>query len=370
MGAEGESTTKRNIDVAELDVKRGAIARSTERIGYHRRRMEERPALRELYRYWMHYHITRRADRLTDLWLEELRDVLKPEVRTGVTPERASAIRDYLSYVEDQRKTLVGELVETRRLAVERMWHIAWPKEYDTMEVWISACYGRMAGITFWIREIQREIPPPVPKPLVGVIDSTTGYKIMLLDAELTVEREGKMLKGWVWLYDEVEKEYVEPAENVRVEFTASVETEGNEDLGAEITGWTIVYGIELDGKHAIKDKVDQLIKKIIDWFYKKFAPPPEGEAWFGGPVPKESMVPDFTIQEREKTAKFEGTIQQWAMTLEGWVEQPRVIKAGIGFYSTDETDPHFPITRVYAEYAHEEEPIGTDKLPEELIDP
>jgi hypothetical protein len=253
------------------------------------------------------------------------------------------------------------------------------PRARERLAYWTARRGEAEAEITRERPEIRRLeeqirrkviVPPVVPKPLIGVVDSKTGYKIMMLDAPLEIIKEGKTLAGTVWLYDEEKMEYIKPAENVEVQFTATVETSGHEDVLAELTGWTIVYGEELDGKHAIKDIVDSLIVKVEDWFYKKFAPPPEGEAFFGGPIPKKAIKPDFKIQEREKRAKHEGTIQQWEMVLlEGWREKlPRIIKKGIGFYSTSETDPHWTVARVFCEWGHEEESVKTHSLPEELI--
>jgi len=146
----------------EIARKRREIEKSESRIEYHRRMMEERPELARMYEYWLHYHITRRAEWLTRLWLEELRDIIKPEVRRGVTRERAREIRDYLAYIESEIASLLEQLLETRRLAEAREWGLRYPEAYPTMARWISSVYGRLTPIRGWMREIERELPPVV----------------------------------------------------------------------------------------------------------------------------------------------------------------------------------------------------------------
>lgn len=175
----------------ELSRKRHEIEYSTERMAYHRSQMEAVPRLRALYRYWLHYFIARRAQWQTDLWLETLRDVTKPEVREGVTDERADAIRDELDLLERQRRELLSDLRETWRLAVTRGWRVAYPREYPTMKRWISATYGRMAGIAHWMREILRELPPPPPPPA-----KLHRIKIRLYNMERAPTPKG-MFQGW-----------------------------------------------------------------------------------------------------------------------------------------------------------------------------
>jgi hypothetical protein len=148
-----------------------------------------------------------------------------------------------------------------------------------------------------------------------------------------------------------------------------SVETGGHESFIGELTGWTIIDSEELSD---IGDIVDELIDKTEDWFYRKFAPPPEGEALFGGPIPKEAIKPDFTIQEHEHGAKYEDGIQEYEMTLTGEITKKMIMKKGVGFYANpNETWPKWRQAKVYVEYAHEDETLGVAHSPmEEIIDP
>jgi hypothetical protein len=208
---------------------------------------------------------------------------------------------------------------------------------------------------------IARKVIVPPVAPVVGVLDSKTGLKIILLSREHRGSR--------VWLYDEERREYVQTVETIRVEYTASVETGGHESFIGELTGWTIIDGDQLSDIEGI---VDELVDKTEDWFYRKFAPPPEGEAWFGGPIPKEAIKPDFTIQEREYGAKYEDGIQRYEMTVTGEIAKRMIMKKGIGFYANPaETRPKWRRVSVYVEYAHEDETLGVDHPPiGEEIDP
>jgi len=220
------------------------------------------------------------------------------------------------------------------------------------------------------IRRLEAEIALKIiivvpPKPIVAVVDSMTGHLIVYLD-EPFKDRQ-------VWLYHEEKKEYIEAIESVKIEYTFSVETEGHEDIFAEVTAWTIIKATDLDHRHAIKDTTNRLIAKAEQWFYRKFAPPPEGEALFGGPIPRTAFRPDFTIQEREERAKHEGYIKQYYMEVTGeWTQRPRILKKGVGYYATTEK-PTWSDVFIYCEFAHEEEPRGTHRLPREAwerIDP
>ena len=220
------------------------------------------------------------------------------------------------------------------------------------------------------IRRLEAEIALKIiivvpPKPIVAVVDSITGHLIVYLD-ELFKDRQ-------VWLYHEERKEYIEPIQNVKIEYTFSVETEGHEDIFAEVTAWTIIKATDLDHRHAIKDTTNRLIRKAEAWFYRKFAPPPIGGALFGGPIPRTAFRPDFAIQEREEQAKHEGYIKQWHMEVTGeWTQRPRILKKGIGYYTTTEKDTWTDVF-IYCEFSHEEEPRGTHRLPREaweVIDP
>jgi hypothetical protein len=243
------------------------------------------------------------------------------------------------------------------------------PKAKERLADWTSQRETYIAEMRTELDEILAEreriarkiIKPPPPIPVIGVLDSVTGLKILLLNRE----REGSK----VWLYDEEKDEYLQPVETVRVEYTASIETGGHESFIGELTGWTIIDGEELSG---VEDIVDELMRKTEDWFYRKFAPPPTGEAFFGGPIPKEAIKPDFTIQEHEHEAKYEDGIQEYEMTVTGEIVKKMVMKTGIGFYANpDETSPKWRLVKVYVEYAHEDEALGVAHSPmEEIIDP
>ena len=243
------------------------------------------------------------------------------------------------------------------------------PSARERLTYWTSQQEAYIAEMRTELNEILAEreriarkiIKPPPPIPVIGVLDSMTGLKILLLNRE----REGSK----VWLYDEEKDEYTQPVENIRVEYTASVETNGHESFIGELTGWTIIDGEELSN---IEDIVDKLADKTEDWFYRKFAPPPTGGAVFGGPIPKKAIKPDFTIQEHEHGAKYEDGIQEYEMNLTGEITKKMIMKKGIGFYANpDETWPKWRQAKVYVEYAHEDEALGVAHSPmEEIIDP
>jgi len=148
---------------AELERKRREIKRSEERIEYHTRMMTEAPRLRRIYEYWLHYHRVRVGDWTTRLWFEELRDVVKKRVIKAVeegalTPDFQQEIRKTTGEYEGRIEQLLSDIRETRRIATERNWRLAWPREYPTMVSWMSAIYGRLGPIRQWITEILREL--------------------------------------------------------------------------------------------------------------------------------------------------------------------------------------------------------------------
>jgi len=244
------------------------------------------------------------------------------------------------------------------RLARARAYWYGWDTERASIITEIKRQHEQ-------IRRLEAEIAVKIiivipPKPIVAVVDSMTGHLIVYLD-EPYKDRQ-------VWLYHEEEKEYIEAVESVKIEYTFSVETEGHEDIFAEVTAWTIIKATDLNHRHAIKDTTNRLIAKAEEWFYRKFAPPP-GEALFGGPIPKTAFHPDFTIQQREERAKHEGYIKQWYMEVTGeWTQRPRILKKGIGYYTTTEK-PTWTNVFIYCEWAHEEEPHGTHRLPREAFE-
>jgi hypothetical protein len=244
---------------------------------------------------------------------------------------------------------------------------LPWARE--RLAYWTSQREAYIAEMRTELNEILAEreriarkiVKPPPPFPVIGVLDSVTGLKILLLNRE----REGSK----AWLYDEERDEYLQPVETVRVEYTASIETGGHESFIGELTGWTIIDSDQLSD---VEDIISELIDKTEDWFYRKFAPPPEGEAFFGGPIPKEAIKPDFTIQEHKHGAKYEDGIQEYEITLTGEIAKKMIMKKGVGFYANpDETWPKWRQAKVYVEYAHEDEPLGKAHSPmEEIIDP
>jgi hypothetical protein len=227
----------------------------------------------------------------------------------------------------------------------------------------------------------RKQIPPPppvAPKPIVAVVDSSTGYLITYLDQVYRGVAQlegfaGLVMQGQVWLYDEEKERFLTTVDRIRIEYTLSVATEGHEDLFCEVTGWTTIDATEIDHKFYIKDITERIIAKVEAWLLEQFTQQnKEGLSI----VPSFVTMPDFTIQERERQAKVEGFIKTWMQTLEGWTQQPRILKRGIGYYTAEETDPHFPLVAVFVEYSHDgEEPqYHVHKLPKaeeaQIIDP
>ena len=204
-----------------------------------------------------------------------------------------------------------------------------------------------------------RVIPPPIPRPLIAITDSMTGYLIVLFEAPIKGEK--------VWLYDEEAKELIEPVKTLRIEKTFSVDTEGHESLLAEVTIWTIIKAEDID---EIKEISDRMEDKAKSWFLAQFT----NYTREGIPViPNFKIREDFRIQEEEYGATYEMTIAEWFMTATGeWQEKPRILKEGFGAYTTDQK-PTWPTCYIYVEYSHEKEPHPAHRIPpagEEIIDP
>ncbi len=227
-----------------------------------------------------------------------------------------------------------------RRGLIER--HVTWMRTYVRGR-WVR--YRRI-----WFHYI-----PVIPKPIVAVVDSRTGYLITYFEEEY----EGSQ----VWLYDEERKTVIEAVEAIRLEKTFSVDTEGHESLLAEVTAYTIIKAEDMNHEHTIKDITDELERKAVSWFLEKFT----NVTKEGIPiVPKFTITEDFTIQEREEEALYEMSIIQWFMTVAGeWEEKPRILKAGFGAYTTTEK-PIWRTARIYVEYAHELEPRAAHRIPPE----
>ena len=355
---------------------------------------ERRRLLREARRWRLLYARTRRLDdlresekyfflfydlvvkqvqeELTRIW-EEIREKRKGEV----TRERLIALRDRTYYC--------GRRFRRTRRGVRRVWgrgsYYIWLRHPEWIRLGIPrrAYYllrWKFPELEVLYRQILvkiREIlppppPPPPPKPIVAVVDSTTGFLITYYEKEVTYEKE----TGRVWLYDEERKELVRKVRNVRVEYTSAVETDGHEYLIAEVTCWTIIKAEELNHKHAIKDITDRLIDKAKRWLLNYFTLYTKE----GIPVvPNFRIIDDFDIQRREKPeeARFEGAIKQWYLTVTmAWEQKPKIIKAGVGYYDTDETEPHWTRAHIFVEYSHAEEPHPAHRHPPtwEIIDP
>lgn len=181
-----------------------------------------------------------------------------------------------------------------------------------------------------------------VARPLVAVIDSVTGYEIRQYDNPVMGNR--------VWLFNDKIGVHVSPVKNVRVEWTASVETEGHEALVAEITSYTVVSGEKLDSSFMIKDVTRRLVDESRRSFFEKF-----GNREF-------NVKDNFLMQRRPHNyhsghgSMFEGKVIQWFVSVLGAVEkrQPEVIKEGVGYYATDEEET-YPFATIVIEYAHGE---------------
>lgn len=196
-----------------------------------------------------------------------------------------------------------------------------------------------------------------VPRPLNGVIDSVTGFQIILYEEEFEVEIEGEREFGSVWLYDEEEARFVQKVEAVRVEKTFSVDTSGHESLLAEVTSYTIIDSEDLT---EVKTVTDQLEEKAKNWFRNQFVNVTKDGTLV---YPTFKITQDFGIQRKNEKAEYEGTIKEWMMTLEGWVEKPRILKVGVGYYVSEEK-PTWRTCFIYVEYSHAEEPHPAHKLP------
>ena len=153
------------MSTPEIQRKREDIRHAEDRIAHFERLLRQRPRLGRLWTYWISWWRTRRADLLTDLYLEELRE-LKREVREDLPrqPEeqqirRSEAIQRTLETIEDAITVILAELRDVERLATEFNWRIRYPRTYPTMLRWIHAIRGRIGPIRRWIRRIREELP-------------------------------------------------------------------------------------------------------------------------------------------------------------------------------------------------------------------
>lgn len=148
-----------------IDAKRVVIRKAEDRMDYFIRQMTERPRLAGLWRYWFSWYRVRRADWLTRAYLEQVR-AWKRQLRTW---ERENTLDQHLKEteviaknvdtVEDGMKIIQTELEETLTLAMQRNWHIRYPRPQTTMEGWITAIQNRYLIINEWIQRIREELP-------------------------------------------------------------------------------------------------------------------------------------------------------------------------------------------------------------------
>lgn len=220
--------------------------------------------------------------------------------------------------------------------------HVTWTRGYVRGR-WVT--YRRV-----WFHYVPPP-PPPPPRPLIAVVDSKTGYLIQYLETEYQGHR--------CWLYDEHAKKFIEPVTAIKVEKTISLKTPGHEDLIAEITAWTIISCADLPNIDAIADELEDRAKR---WFREeKFA---NVDKYGNVTYSPFRFTEDFSIQEIRERAKYEMQIVEWYRTVTGeWAERPRVLKTGFGAYTTEET-PIYPQIKVFTEYGHETEPVGTHREP------
>jgi len=242
-----------------------------------------------------------------------------------------NAVRKYNSYAEQQSRVI--EVIKTEQATF------------------------RSEAARIKRKVIIRPPPPGVPQKIIAVVDSRTGYMITYFD---------KLYREYqVWLVKEGNPdEYVQPVHRIKIEYTYSIETSGHEDMIAEITAWTIIDSLLMNHEGHIKDITEDVIGRAEAWFFNLFASQKEGgKAAFGGIDRRTVFSPDFSIQEQVEDAQFEGAIERWQKTLVGVQKVPRVLKRGVGYYVTDE-DPFYPRIYIYAEWAHDDEPVGTHRLP------
>jgi len=151
--------------VEALERKRRDIRRSEERMDYFERQMTERPRLLGIWRYWFHWYRVRRAEWLTRLWLEELREwkreILEdlPDLADEDKLERSRVIEGNVHVIEDGITVILTELRDTEREARAREWRIRFPRPYPTMIRWLVGVRGRIGPIRRWIREVLNELP-------------------------------------------------------------------------------------------------------------------------------------------------------------------------------------------------------------------
>lgn len=308
------------------------------------RRLETR--LKQDWTRWGHYMSTRRrslgvAEQQETRSLDLTRSIMERYYFGRVAAFYRRSAATYLGLIRRTRRTIT-----TTQEAIER--------ERDRLPTKFIMPPGMelvLADLRRLTREREKERErfqrKTLRKPIAGVIDSITGFQIMLYETAFTLRGE----TGRAWLYDEEKRgdaAFIHIVKAVRTEKTFSVDTKGHESLVAEVTCYSIIDSEDLT---EVKRITGSLEKKAIDWFIEQFT----NYTKDGVPVvPNFTIEQDFTIQERNEAAKFEGAIKQWMQTLEGWTEMPRILKVGIGYYQTEDK-PIWNRARIYIEYAHEQ---------------
>jgi len=332
-----------------LEKTRGLIVVSPEE--YRREEAEVKhleETLRRAWSRWGHYMWERRHSlrRVREI-REELARAVTPEMRVRLLSELETWERRAAAYLGLIRSTM-DEITGLRRKLREETAAlsrkvIATP-ELITIRRRIEETEERLE------HERERLTRKVIAYKLRALVDSMTGYLIVYLDREIEGYR--------CWLLDEKTSELIEPVTAIKIEKTISFETDGHETLIAEITGYTI---IPCDMIFKVEDITSKMRKKIIEWWTEQCVNyTKKGEAV--KPSFKESsFVEDFKIQKEKEGAKYEMEIYEWFKTVTGeWAERTvPALKEGFGAYATDEP-PLYPEMKLYVEYAHEEEPIGT----------
>jgi len=148
-----------------IEAKRRVILAAEAKMEHFEQLLRERPRLAGLWRYWWNWYRVRRADWLTRVYVEQVRE-WKKQLRTWETNgtidehlRECSIIAKNVDTIEDGLQVIETELKETLDLARERNWHVRYPKPQTTMEGWISSIHDRYPIIKQWIKRIREELP-------------------------------------------------------------------------------------------------------------------------------------------------------------------------------------------------------------------
>lgn len=234
---------------------------------------------------------------------------------------RVKEIRDELEDVETERVALVEHLEETRRLAVERRWRVAFP-EYPTMYRWLSASYGRMAAIRFWSEEIDRELPPV--EEFIGD-ELLTGLDIYYHLEDLVYN-----------IRDPETKELVRTEKELVIEVTGSIRTRVGHDvpITLEITAITTVS--EADGTEIIRitKRMGPLESGLIDYL--------KGTAWGELARRLDTMDHSFLGKSLEPRRSYPceapdySSVAVWLERKSRYVKKRRYPETGCDYYEAE----------------------------------